>query len=340
LTTDIFAFCQDEVPHWNPISISGYHIREAGSTAVQEVAFTLANGITYLQSALNAGLEVERLARQISFFFNAHKNFLEEISKYRAARRLWARIMKTRFGATDSRSCALRFHVQTAGSTLTAQQPENNIVRVALEALSAVLGGTQSLHTNSMDEALALPSEMAARTALRTQQILAFESGVANTVDPVGGSYAVEKMTDEIEDGAEAYLRIIDARGGMLRAIETGFIQREIQDASYLSQKRVESAEDTIVGMNRFESEFPDPIEIHTVNETVRSRQCQSLQNLREIRNNARVSRALEELQGAARNKTNLLPFILEAVEAQATVGEISDCLKEVFGEYRESPVV
>jgi methylmalonyl-CoA mutase N-terminal domain/subunit len=340
LTTDLFAFCQQEVPHWNPISISGYHIREAGSTAVQEVAFTLANGITYLQSALNAGLEVERLARQISFFFNAHKNFLEEIAKYRAARRLWARIMKTRFGATDSRSCALRFHVQTAGSTLTAQQPENNMVRVALQALSAVLGGTQSLHTNSMDEALALPSETAARTALRTQQILAFESGVTNTVDPVGGSYAVEKMTDEIEQQAEEYLRIIDARGGMLRAIETGFIQREIQDASYLSQKRVESGQDIIVGLNRFESDSPEPIEIHTVDEKVRSRQCQSLQNLRGTRNNVRTSRALEELQGAARGQTNLLPFILEAVEARATVGEISDCLKQVFGEFRESPIV
>jgi methylmalonyl-CoA mutase N-terminal domain/subunit len=340
ITTDIFAFCRDHVSNWNPISISGYHIREAGSTAVQEVAFTLANGIAYVQSALDAGLEVDGFAGQLSFFFNAHNNFLEEIAKFRAARRLWARIMRERFRAKEPRSWALRFHTQTAGSTLTAQQPENNIVRVTLQALAAVLGGTQSLHTNSLDEALALPSVTAARTALRTQQILAYESGITNTADPAGGSYAIEALTDKIELEAEEYICRIDALGGMLRAIETGYVQREIQEASYNTQKKVEQGESVIVGVNRFRSEDQKPVTLLVIDETVGESQRKDVGKLRAERDQTAVLRSLDRLRQAAEGRENLLPFILEAVESPATVGEISDCLRTVFGEYRESVVI
>jgi len=337
LTTDVLGFCCREVPNWNPISISGYHIREAGSTAVQEVAFTLANGIAYVQSALDAGLKVDEFAGQLSFFFNAHNNFLEEIAKFRAARRLWARIMRGRFGSRDERACALRFHTQTAGSTLTAQQPENNIVRVTLQALAAVLGGTQSLHTNSMDEALALPGVIAARTALRTQQILAFESGVANTVDPAGGSYAIETMTAEIEAEAEAYILKIDAMGGMLRAIERGFVQREIQESSYRYQLGIECGERVIVGVNRHAGKDSNPIELLVVDERVGFDQRRRLAALRATRAASAWQSALARLRSAAQGKENLMPPILDAVEALATVGEISDCLREVFGTYQEA---
>jgi methylmalonyl-CoA mutase N-terminal domain/subunit len=337
LTTDVFSFCYREVPNWNPISISGYHIREAGSTAVQEVAFTLANGIAYVQAALDAGLQVDDFAGLLSFFFNAHNNFLEEIAKFRAARRLWAWIMRTRFGAQGARSCMLRFHTQTAGCTLTAQQPENNIVRVTLQALAAVLGGTQSLHTNSMDEALALPSEMAVHTALRTQQILAYESGVANTVDATGGSYAIEQMTNQIEDEARRYILKIDSMGGVLKAVECGYIQREIQDAAYRFQKRVEVCEDVIVGVNRYADSESKPIEILIVNEAVGEEQCRKLAELRAARDNEAVRRALQRLRLAARGRENLMPPILKAVKTLATVGEISDGLRSVFGVYHES---
>ncbi len=340
LTTDLIAFCQKHVPSWNPISISGYHIREAGSTAVQEVAFTLANGAAYVQAALDAGLQVDEFAGQLSFFFNAHNNFLEEVAKFRAARRLWARIVRERFKAESPRSWSLRFHTQTAGSTLTAQQPENNIVRVTLQALAAVLGGTQSLHTNSMDEALALPSESAARIALRTQQILAFESGVAHTVDPLGGAYAVESLTGEIELAAEEYIRKIDALGGMLKAIEQGYVQKEIQESAYRAQKDVESGESIIVGINRFRVEESAPIDLLVVNETVGEDQRQSLKRLRAGRDAAACAGALSRLGKAAAEGANLVPFILEAVENLASVGEISDTLRGVFGEYRESVVV
>jgi methylmalonyl-CoA mutase N-terminal domain/subunit len=337
LTTDVLSFCCREVPNWNPISISGYHIREAGATAVQEVAFTLANGIAYVQGALDAGLQVDDFAGQLSFFFNAHNNFLEEIAKFRAARRLWARIMRERFGAHEPRSCSLRFHTQTAGSSLTAQQPDNNVVRVAIQALAAVLGGTQSLHTNSMDEALALPSAVAARTALRTQQILACETGVTNTVDPTGGSYAIETMTDAIEADAKRYLHEIDAMGGMLRAIERGYVQREIQESSYRFQMQVESGENVIVGVNRFTAAESHPIELLVVDERVGEVQCRRLSEMRAGRDATATESALGRLRAAARGEENLMPPILQAVEALATVGEISDCLRGVFGLYRES---
>jgi methylmalonyl-CoA mutase N-terminal domain/subunit len=341
ITTDIFAFCRRHVPQWNPISISGYHIREAGSTAVQEVAFTLANGIAYVEHALDAGLEVDEFAGRLSFFFNAHSNLLEEVAKYRAARRLWARIMKERFGARKPRSCALRFHTQTAGCTLTAQQPENNIVRVTLQALAAVLGGTQSLHTNSMDEALALPSEQAATTALRTQQILAHESGVTETVDPLGGSYAVESLTAELERAAGEYIKKIDELGGMLRAIETGYVQREIQESAYRFQRGVESGERVIVGVNRFvDDRGGTQRELLQVDEKVGEQQRRSLAALRRERDEQAATRALAQLRRAAEGKENLMPFILEAVESLASVGEISDNLRGVFGEYRESVVL
>jgi methylmalonyl-CoA mutase N-terminal domain/subunit len=340
ITTDTIAFCRRSVPNWNAISISGYHIREAGSTAVQEVAFTLADGIAYVQSALDAGMEVDEFAGQLSFFFSAHNNLLEEIAKFRATRRVWARIMRERFGAKDPRSWPLRFHTQTAGSTLTAQQPENNIVRVTVQALAAVLGGTQSLHTNSLDEALALPSEIAVRTALRTQQILACESGVANTVDPTGGAYAIEDLTDEIEAGAVEYIRKIDALGGMLRAIETGYVQREIQESAYRHQRGVESGEKVIVGVNKFASETATAVDLLVVDERVGENQRQALKGLRAERNAEVMEQSLLRLRNAAAGKENLLPHILEAVESLATVGEISGCLREVFGEYRESVVV
>jgi methylmalonyl-CoA mutase, N-terminal domain len=340
LATDIFAFCRDHVPNWNVISISGYHIREAGSTAVQEVAFTLADGIGYVQAAIDAGLEVDEFAGQLSFFFNAHNNFLEEIAKYRAARRLWARIMRERFRAKNPKSWALRFHTQTAGSTLTAQQPENNVVRVTLQALAAVLGGTQSLHTNSLDEALALPSEATARIALRTQQILAYESGVANIVDPMGGAFAIEEMTDRIEAEAEEYIRRIDDLGGILRAIETGFVQREIQESAYRYQKSIESKETVIVGLNRFSTGEKPSIDLLVVNEVAGESQRAGLCQLRASRNGVALGSALDKLRQAAAGSDNLVPHILDAVEAMATVGEISDALRSVFGEYREAVVV
>jgi len=340
MVTDIFAWCRDNLPKWNTISISGYHIREAGSTAVQEVAFTLADGIAYVQAALDAGLSVDEFAPQLSFFFNAHNDLLEEIAKYRAARRLWAKIMRDRFHARDPRSLLLRFHAQTAGSSLTAQQPENNIVRVAIQALAAVLGGCQSLHTNSLDEALALPTADAALIALRTQQILAHETGVPNTVDPVGGSYAIENLTNEIERGAKEYISKIDAMGGMLRAIEAGFVQAEIQKAAYDFQRAVEKKEQIVVGVNEFIAQEERSIPTLRVDEEIERAQIARLKALRSRRDSARAKSALAELQRRAGTAENLLPAILAAVEAYATVGEISDALRRLFGEYQESVVI
>ena len=340
IVTDIFAWCRDNLPKWNTISISGYHIREAGSTAVQEVAFTLADGIAYVQAALDAGLRVDEFAPQLSFFFNAHNDLLEEIAKYRAARRLWAKIMAERFGAKDPRSLMLRFHAQTAGSSLTAQQPENNIVRVAIQALAAVLGGCQSLHTNSMDEALALPTEDAALIALRTQQILANETGVANTVDPIAGSYAIEHLTNEIESLASIYLSKIDKMGGMLRAVEAGFVQGEIQKAAYEFQRAVEREEQIVVGVNDFVAEEPRIIPTLRIDTEIERAQIARLNALRAKRDSACAKSALAELQRRAATTENLLPAILAAVEAYATIGEISDALRRVFGEYQESVVI
>jgi len=344
IVTDIFAWCRDNLPKWNTISISGYHIREAGSTAVQEVAFTLADGIAYVQAALDAGLRVDEFAPQLSFFFNAHNDLLEEIAKYRAARRLWAKIMTERFGAKDPRSLMLRFHAQTAGSSLTAQQPENNIVRVAIQALAAVLGGCQSLHTNSMDEALALPTEDAALIALRTQQVLANETGVANTVDPVAGSYAIESLTNEIELLASNYLSKIDSMGGpfggMLRAIEVGFIQGEIQKAAYEFQQAVEKKDQIVVGVNDFVADEPRTIPTLRIDPEIERTQIARLNALRAKRDSARAKSALAELQRRAATTENLLPAILTAVESYATIGEISDALRRVFGEYQESVVI
>jgi methylmalonyl-CoA mutase N-terminal domain/subunit len=340
LVTDTFAYCAREVPNWNTISISGYHIREAGSTAVQEVAFTLADGITYVEAALAAGLEVDAFAPRISFFFNAHNNLLEEIAKFRAARRLWARIMRDRFKARDPRSLMLRFHTQTAGSSLTAQQPEVNVVRTTIQALAAVLGGTQSLHTNSMDEALALPTEAAARVALRTQQVIAYESGVVETVDPLAGSYAIEHLTDEMEEGAVEYLKKIEAMGGMLRAIETGYVQREIQESAYRYQKAVETQEQTVVGVNRFQLEEERQVNVLRIDPALEQAQIERVRALRERRDAERVTAALTQLEHAAATDENLLPRILECVEAYATVGEISNTLRRVWGEYRETSTI
>jgi methylmalonyl-CoA mutase N-terminal domain/subunit len=340
VVTDIFAWCRGHLPKWNTISISGYHIREAGSTAIQEVAFTLADGIAYVSAALDAGLGVDEFAPQLSFFFNAHSDLLEEIAKYRAARRLWAKIMRERFGAKDVRSLLLRFHAQTAGSSLTAQQPENNIVRVAIQALAAVLGGCQSLHTNSLDEALALPTEDAALIALRTQQILAHETGVTNTIDPVAGSYAIESLTNEIEKGALAYIEKVDAMGGMLRAIEAGFVQGEIQKAAYEFQRAVEKKEQIVVGVNDFIAEEERGIPTLRIDAEIERSQIARLNALRAKRDSARAKAALAELARRASTTENLLPAILTAVEAYATVGEISDALRRVFGEYQESVVI
>ena len=340
IVTDIFAWCKDALPKWNTISISGYHIREAGSTAIQEVAFTLADGIAYVQAALDAGLQVDDFAPQLSFFFNAHNDLLEEIAKFRAARRLWALIMKERFAAKDSRSLTLRFHAQTAGSSLTAQQPKNNIVRVGIQALAAVLGGCQSLHTNSLDEALALPTEDAALIALRTQQIIAHETGVANTIDPVAGSYAIESLTSQIEAGAKAYLEKIDALGGMLRAIDSGFVQTEIQKAAFDYQRAVETKEQVVVGVNEFQAEEERQIPTLRVDPALEREQVARLQALRARRNATETSAALADLERRARTNENLLPAILAAVESFATVGEISDALRGVFGEYQESVVL
>jgi len=344
IVTDVFAWCRTELPKWNTISISGYHIREAGSTAIQEVAFTLANAIAYVQSAQDAGLDVDEFAPQLSFFFNAHSDLLEEIAKYRAARRLWARIMRERFLARDPRSLLLRFHAQTAGSSLTAQQPENNIVRVAIQALAAVLGGCQSLHTNSLDEALALPTEDAALIALRTQQIIAHETGVANTIDPVAGSYAIESLTNEIEKGAEAYIAKIDATGGMLKAIESGYVQGEIQKAAYEYQRSVERHEQIVVGVNEFaapeRAEGERAIPTLHIDPQIERTQIARLQSLRAKRNATQVQSALTELARRATTTENLVPAILTAVESHATVGEISDTLRQTFGEYQESVVI
>jgi methylmalonyl-CoA mutase N-terminal domain/subunit len=340
IVTDIFAWCRDALPKWNTISISGYHIREAGSTAVQEVAFTLADAIAYVRAALDAGLDIDDFAPQLSFFFNAHNDLLEEIAKYRAARRLWARIMRERFQARDARSLLLRFHAQTAGSSLTAQQPENNIARVAIQALAAVLGGCQSLHTNSMDEALALPTEDAAQIALRTQQIIANETGVANTIDPVAGSYAIEHLTNEIEIGALAYIEKIDSLGGMLRAIESGFVQTEIQKAAYEYQRAVETKEQVVVGVNDFIAEEERGIPTLRIDPQIEREQIQRLQALRAKRDGNKTNAAIGELERRAATDENLLPAILEAVEAYATVGEISDALRRAFGEYHESVVI
>ncbi len=340
IVTDIFAWCRDALPRWNTISISGYHIREAGSTAVQEVAFTLADGIAYVQAALDAGLDIDDFAPQLSFFFNAHNDLLEEIAKYRAARRLWARLMSEHFQARDARSLLLRFHAQTAGSSLTAQQPENNIVRVAIQALAAVLGGCQSLHTNSMDEALALPTEDAALIALRTQQIIAHETGVANTIDPVAGSYAIEHLTNEIESGALAYIEKINSLGGMLRAIESGFVQSEIQKAAYEYQRAVETREQVVVGVNEFIAEEERGIPTLRIDPQIEREQIQRLEALRGKRDTNKTQAAIAELERRSATNENLLPAILGAVEAYATVGEISDALRRAFGEYRESVVI
>ena len=340
LVTDIFAYCAREVPNWNTISISGYHIREAGSTAVQEVAFTLADGITYVEAALAAGLAVDEFAPRISFFFNSHNNLLEEIAKFRAARRLWARIMRDRFNARDARSLMLRFHTQTAGSSLTAQQPEVNVVRTTIQALAAVLGGTQSLHTNSMDEALALPTEEAARVALRTQQVIAHESGVADTADPLAGSYAIEELTNQIERRAEEYLEKIDAMGGMLRAIETGYVQKEIQESAYLYQRAIESQEEIVVGVNRFQLDSEPPVNVLRIDPALEQAQIERVKALRARRGSQSVEKTLRELERAAATTENLLPYILASIESYATVGEISNTLRRVWGEYRETSTI
>jgi methylmalonyl-CoA mutase N-terminal domain/subunit len=344
IVTDVFAWCRRELPNWNAISISGYHIREAGSTDVQEVAFTLANGIAYVQAAIDAGLAVDNFAPQLSFFFNSHNEFLMQIAKFRAARRLWARTMRDRFHARDPRSMMLRFHAQTAGSSLTAQQPENNLVRVSLQCLAAVLGGCQSLHANALDEALALPTEQSALLALRTQQIIANESGVVNTVDPVAGSYAIEKLTNEIESGAEEYISKIDAMGGMLRAVEAGFVQQEIQKAAYEYQQAVDSGEQVVVGVNQFQarSQADDerPIPTLQIDPAVEAAQVARLNALRARRDTAKTKSALAEIERRARSTENLMPAILSAVESYATVGEISDALRRAFGEYQESVII
>jgi methylmalonyl-CoA mutase N-terminal domain/subunit len=336
VVTDIVAFCERELPRWNTISVSGYHIREAGSTAVQEIAFTLANGIAYVQAAVDAGLDVNAFGQRVSFFFNAHNDFLEEIAKFRAARRLWARIMKDRFGATNPRAQQLRFHTQTAGSTLTAQQPDTNIVRVAIQALAAVLGGTQSLHCNGRDEALALPTEDAARIALRTQQVIAYEAGVANTVDPCGGSYAIEQKTNELEREAAATIDRIDRAGGALGAIESGLIQREIQEAAYSAQCAIDAGRTVIVGLNRFATEPSAPIEMFSVDPKMERQQVERVRALRASRSPVEHQAALDAVSRAARDASNLVPPIVAAVEARATLGEIADVLRAVFGEYRE----
>jgi len=339
IITDVFAYCKSQVPKWNTISISGYHIREAGSTAVQEVAFTLANGLAYVKAAVDKGLDVEDFASRLSFFFNAHNNFLEEVAKFRAARRLWAKLMKERFKASD-RNCMLRFHTQTGGSTLTAQQIDNNVVRVAYQALAAVLGGTQSLHTNSRDEALALPTEASATLALRTQQLIAYETGVADTIDPLAGSYMIESLTDEIEKRALEYIEKIDKLGGAVKAIEGGFQQREIQESAYQYQKAIEDKRQIIVGVNEFAMKQEPVRDILKVDPALENRQKERLKSLRERRDNLKVAQAREALAKAARGKDNLMPHILAAVRCYTTLGEISDSLREVFGLYQERIVL
>jgi methylmalonyl-CoA mutase N-terminal domain/subunit len=335
LITDVFQFCEKNVSRWNTISISGYHIREAGSTAVQEVAFTLANAIAYVQAAIKAGLKVDDFASQLSFFFNAHNDFLEEVAKYRAARRMWAHIMKDRFDAQDPKSWMLRFHTQTAGSTLTAQQPENNIVRVTLQALAAVMGGTQSLHTNSMDEALWLPTEKSVRTALRTQQIIAYESGVADVVDPLAGSYVVEHLTDEIERRASEYIQKIDDMGGALAAIENGYMQNEIQEAAYQAQRAVETKTQTVVGVNAFQTEEKLDMERLKVDPGIEQYQRAALKTLRENRDASKAAELMGRLETGAHGTDNLLPLLVECVESDLTLGEITGVLRDVWGEYQ-----
>jgi methylmalonyl-CoA mutase N-terminal domain/subunit len=334
IITDIFSFCSKHIPMWNTISISGYHIREAGSTAVQEVAFTLANGIAYVEAALQAGLKADDFAPRLSFFFNAHLDFFEEIAKFRAARRLWARIMKERFGAESPKSLMLRFHTQTAGSTLTAQQPQNNVTRATLQALAAVLGGTQSLHTNSMDEAFSLPSEEAVQTALRTQQLIAYESGAANTADPLGGSFYVERLTSEIEERAQAYIDEIDKKGGAVVAIEQGYIQKEILESAYAYQKAVEAGHQIVVGLNMFQDEEVPPKNLLRVDPAVMESQVAKLEQLKAGRDSIAVDSALKKLKQCAQGSDNLIPPIMEAVKCYATLGEICATLREVFGEY------
>ncbi|HYY68376.1 MAG TPA: methylmalonyl-CoA mutase family protein [Terriglobales bacterium] len=340
IVTDLFAYANQHAPEWNTISISGYHMREAGATAVQEVAFTLANGMAYVQAAIDAGLDVDRFAPRLSFFFACHSNFLEEVAKFRAARRMWARIMQEHFGPKNPRSLMLRFHTQTGGVTLTAQQPEINIVRTALQALAAVLGGTQSLHTNSFDEALALPTEEAVRIALRTQQIIAHESGVPNTVDPLGGSYFVESLTNQIEQRAREYLDKIEAMGGMLKAIERGYVQAEIQNAAYEFQQAVDRLETVVVGVNRFMSEEPTSVPLYRVDENLERKQVERLRALRARRDQQKWKAAIQAVEEAARSGENLMPRIIHAVESYCTVGEISDSLRRVFGEYKEAVVI
>jgi methylmalonyl-CoA mutase N-terminal domain/subunit len=336
IVTDIFAFCKDHLPQWNSISISGYHIREAGSSAVQEVAFTLADGIAYVDAAIRAGLDVDEFSQRLSFFFNCHNNFFEEIAKFRAARRLWARIMKERFNAKKPASCMLRFHTQTAGCTLTAQQPYNNVVRVAYQAMAAVLGGTQSLHTNSFDEAFCLPTEEAVSLALRTQQIAAYETDVADSIDPLGGSYLVESLTNDIERESKGYIEKIDAMGGMIRAIEEGYVQKEIANSAYTYQKEVESKKRIIVGMNQFTTDDPFVCKLLKVSTEVENLQKNKLKKLKTDRDNARTAQALGALKAAAEGTANLIPPVVDAVRAYATLGEIADVLRGVFGEYRE----
>ncbi|ODN31109.1 acyl-CoA mutase large subunit family protein [Fervidobacterium thailandense] len=341
LITDIFEYCSKYMPKWNPISISGYHIREAGSTAVQEVAFTLADGIAYVEAAIKRGLDPNVLGKRLSFFFAAHNNFLEEIAKFRAARRLWAKIMKNRFGVTDPEAMKLRFHTQTGGSTLTAQQPLNNIIRVTIQALAAVLGGTQSLHTNSYDEAIALPTELSAMIALRTQQIIAYESGVADTVDPLGGSYVIEALTNEIERRAMEYIEKIDQMGGMIKAIESGYVQKEIHESAYKHQLAVERGEEVIVGVNKFQIQEETRIgEILKVDPELEKKQKERLKKLKERRDNEKVKKLLNKIKEVASTDENLFPYVLEAVKAYATVGEISNALREVFGEYTETVII
>jgi methylmalonyl-CoA mutase N-terminal domain/subunit len=340
IITDLFAWANENVPEWNTISISGYHMREAGSTAVQEVAFTLGNGIAYVEAAVRAGLDVDKLAPRLSFFFNAHSNFLEEVAKFRAARRMWAKIMRDQFKARNPRSWMLRFHTQTAGSTLTAQQPENNIVRTAIQAMAAVLGGTQSLHTNSFDEALALPTEQSARIALRTQQIIAYESGAPQTIDPLAGSYYIESLTNEIEKRASEYLEKIEAMGGMLKAIERGYVQQEIQKAAYEYQQAVDRHEAIVVGVNQFQMDDEKAVPLQRIDEALERKQVERLRALRAKRDPAPWQAAIKAVEDTARSGENLMPRILAAVEANATVGEISDAMRKVYGEYREAVVI
>jgi methylmalonyl-CoA mutase, N-terminal domain len=334
IVTDLFAYCQERLPRWNTISISGYHMREAGCTAAQEIAFTLADGIAYVDAAITAGLEVDEFAPRLSFFFACHMNFFEEVAKFRAARRLWARLMKERFKARNPKSMMLRFHTQTGGATLTAQQPENNIVRTTLEALSAVLGGTQSLHTNSFDEAVSLPSERAARIALRTQQVLGFESGVVDTADPLGGSWFIESLTDELEERAQALLSQVDEMGGAVEAIETGWMKREIEESAYRIAQTTESGERVVVGVNRFTEEAGEGAEVYQLDPELQERQWERLAELRKERDQGAVDAALKAVEETARGRDNLLPSMREALAAHATLGEVSDALREVFGEY------